>query len=245
MEENDIESYKSGYESSKFSLRKDNKKENKISLQIIGEEGKEEGNILSFNLPLSDDDDQDYGKFSLHTGDASAKNKKKDAQKKKKKEKKNNEDMYLNPPKKPVASSRRRQNTPLSQLNNGTLVTIVDNCITFDNTRIFHDPVKKSEFPTYYDMVKNPMDLNKIKAKTKRCEYTSVEEFKKDMYLLKSNSVIFNGPTHFVTNQADQILQSMESLLIVYKKEIDDLEAKIKEDQQKESKINVCVNLNL
>ena len=129
-------------------------------------------------------------------------------------------------PKRFSQSSRRRQNTPQSQFNE-IVVNLVDSCITFDNTRLFHFAVKKSEFPTYHDIVKNPIDLSTIKARAKRCEYKTLEEFRNDMKLLKENSVKFNGENSHVTNQAQSILDRMEALIESDLTHIKELEAKV------------------
>ena len=45
---------------------------------------------------------------------------------------------------------------------------IVDSCIRFDQTRLFHNPVRKKDVPNYYDVIKTPIDLNTMKSKVKR-----------------------------------------------------------------------------
>lgn len=110
---------------------------------------------------------------------------------------------------------------------NEILVNIVDMCITFDNTGMFHAPVKKRDVPTYYDEIKNPMDLSTLKSKAKRCEYTSIEQFESDLKLLKSNSAQFNGADHFITIQASNILERAELLIQTDIEVLRDLEVKV------------------
>lgn len=183
--------------------------------------------LISY-LELEDDD---YSKIVLDTGETSE-HRKRDASKKHKKPKRkpsSENPQYLNPPKKAPTSSRRRQNTPLSQFNE-VLVNIVDSCITFDNTRMFHQPVKKSDAPTYYDIIKNPMDLSTLKAKAKRCEYKSLAQFQEDMQLMKSNSEAFNGPSHFITQQAANIIERADLLITADFDQLKDLETKAQEE---------------
>ena len=111
-------------------------------------------------------------------------------------------------------------------------MNIIDSCITYDNTRLFHAPVKKSEVPTYYDVVKQPIDLGTMKAKAKRCEYKTVIDFQNDVMLMKSNSELFNGPNHHVTMQATNIHERCEMLVTADLPALQDLEQKIKEEKE-------------
>ena len=88
---------------------------------------------------------------------------------------------------------------------NELIEDIVDSCIKFDLTKIFHQSVKKKDYPDYYNIIKNPIDLTLIKNKTKRCEYTKLQQFIDDMDLLVNNSIIYNGESHEVTLQAIKI----------------------------------------
>lgn len=179
------------------------------------------------------DDDEDFNKIVFDTGDKSVTSRKKDGSKKQKKPKRkaSEENQYLNGPKRQNTCSRRRQNTPLSQFNE-ILVNIIDSCITFDNTRMFHQPVRKADFPTYYDVIKTPMDLSTLKAKAKRCEYRTVEQFDKDLKLLQSNSELFNGIHHFVTTQAASIMERADLLVQADMFQLKELEEKVKEDEE-------------
>jgi hypothetical protein len=192
------------------------------------------------SIPLANDEDSnfigtegdnDYGRILLDTGEGSQR--RKDAQRKAKKLKKpaTNEDPYLNPPKKANMSSRRRQNTPLSQFNE-ILVNIIDSCITYDNTRLFHAPVKKADVPTYYEIVTNPIDLSSIKSRAKRCEYKAVDQFQSDFKLMRDNSEAFNGPSHFVTVQAANINERCELLVQADEIQLKELEQKIVEEPE-------------
>jgi hypothetical protein len=167
----------------------------------------------------------------LNTGDTPSNRNRDDSKRNKKPRRKASSDnQYLAGPKRQNTCSRRRQNTPLSQFNE-ILINIVDDCISGDSSRMFHTPVKKSEVPNYYDIVKNPIDLSTMKSKAKRCEYKTIEDFQKDMELLKSNSVLFNGEGHFVTNFANSILERAGYLIIADEYQLKELEQKVKEDE--------------
>jgi hypothetical protein len=53
------------------------------------------------------------------------------------------------------------------------------------------DPVALN-LPTYFDIIKNPMDLSTMKAKLKKGEYMSPEDYKADMILMFENAIEFN-----------------------------------------------------
>lgn len=102
--------------------------------------------------------------------------------------------------------SRKRRDTTDRQLNE-IFEDIVDSCIKIDQTKIFHKPVKKKDYPDYYTIIEKPIDLYEIKNKTKRSEYKNREQFVGDFNLLLKNSEIYNGDTHEVTKQALKIYE--------------------------------------
>ncbi|OHT16014.1 Bromodomain containing protein [Tritrichomonas foetus] len=53
------------------------------------------------------------------------------------------------------------------------------------------DPIQDN-CPNYFDIVKNPMDLGTIKKNLRGNKYKSVSEWKRDMELVWSNSILFN-----------------------------------------------------
>jgi hypothetical protein len=100
--------------------------------------------------------------------------------------------------------SRKRRDTPEKTFNE-MIEDIIDDCIKFDVTKIFHLPVKKKDYQDYYQIIKNPIDLGTMKNKTKRYEYKTVDQFISDLDLMVHNSFIYNGENHDVTLQANKI----------------------------------------
>ena len=120
--------------------------------------------------------------------------------KKKNKQKKNpskfaatayNDDDYESYKPKMVAS-RRRQQTEETVLNE-MFSNVIDACISFDTTKIFHYPVKRKDAPNYYDVIKQPVDLTSMKNKAKRGEYQDKYQFLDDIALLRKNAEFYNG----------------------------------------------------
>ncbi|CAM9500221.1 unnamed protein product [Scytosiphon promiscuus] len=52
-------------------------------------------------------------------------------------------------------------------------------------------PVSRSIYPDYYDVISEPMDLNKLWKRCSACRYRSVEEFKRELSLVASNCHLY------------------------------------------------------
>jgi len=127
--------------------------------------------------------------------------------------------------------SRKRRDLPERSFNEA-MEDIIDNCIKFDNTKIFHNPVKKKDYKDYYELIKNPIDLSSIKNKTKRNEYKHLQQFMDDIEQMLNNSKTYNGEDHDVTLQALRIKEFALKKVEENKEKINDLENKLhlKED---------------
>lgn len=61
-------------------------------------------------------------------------------------------------------------------------------------SQVFYYPIDpiQDNCPNYFDIVKNPMDLGTIRRNLRNNKYTSVAEWKRDMELVWSNSILYN-----------------------------------------------------
>lgn len=61
-------------------------------------------------------------------------------------------------------------------------------------SQVFYYPIDpiQDNCPNYFDIVKNPMDLGTIRKNLRNNKYTSVAEWKRDMELVWSNSILFH-----------------------------------------------------
>ncbi|XXG97503.1 hypothetical protein Hte_003807 [Hypoxylon texense] len=66
------------------------------------------------------------------------------------------------------------------------------------------DPVALN-IPTYFSLVKKPMDLETMTRKNREGEYKSVKDLEKDMKLIVHNAELFNGEHHEVTHLARRL----------------------------------------
>jgi hypothetical protein len=55
------------------------------------------------------------------------------------------------------------------------------------------DPIALG-IPTYFDIVKNPMDMGTIQSKLENSRYVSPDEFEADVRLVLHNCFLFNHP---------------------------------------------------
>lgn len=68
------------------------------------------------------------------------------------------------------------------------------------------DPIALN-IPTYFDIVKRPMDLSRIRQKLDENEYTSCEEFESDVRLMFNNCFLFNPPASDVYVMSQKALE--------------------------------------
>lgn len=73
------------------------------------------------------------------------------------------------------------------------------------NGNIFHNPIKKSEAPDYYDIVKHPMDLKTIKARIKDNVLINSLQFHRDICLMFMNAMMYNRPRSDIFKMAEEV----------------------------------------
>jgi hypothetical protein len=82
------------------------------------------------------------------------------------------------------------------------------NIMTVENSFSFLKPVNKGKYKDYYDIIKNPINLEEIKAKINSKKYKSREEFCFDFELLFNNCLTYNGLNNSYTNTAQKLLNA-------------------------------------
>ncbi|KAJ9097547.1 hypothetical protein QFC19_006721 [Naganishia cerealis] len=63
---------------------------------------------------------------------------------------------------------------------------LYEEIVAYKHGPLFLNPVRESDAPGYSKVVKQPMDLKKIKSKIKKGEITSIDEFQRDLWLVFS-----------------------------------------------------------
>ncbi|KAG7580097.1 hypothetical protein FFLO_00068 [Filobasidium floriforme] len=82
---------------------------------------------------------------------------------------------------------------------------------------IFNAAVRASDAPGYYDVVKRPMDLKKIKANIKNGTIRTIDDFQRDLYLMFCNAMMYNKPTSEVHHMAEEMMEWCEGKISDYK----------------------------
>ncbi|OQR90451.1 ATPase [Thraustotheca clavata] len=85
------------------------------------------------------------------------------------------------------------------------LSMVIDYCMTQKKNAPFLYPVDPDEVPTYYTVIKRPMDLSFMREKINDGEYDTYEAFLKDIQLIVRNANEFNPrgcPTRYVAHAA-------------------------------------------
>ncbi|KAL6247887.1 transcription initiation at TATA-containing promoter protein [Rhinocladiella similis] len=90
---------------------------------------------------------------------------------------------------------------------------VISNLKKSNSSQAFRLPVdpKTLNIPTYFDIVKRPMDLGTIDSRLKQSQYTSVSALVSDFNQIIANCVAFNGLEHGITQQARKMESSFKS----------------------------------
>lgn len=80
--------------------------------------------------------------------------------------------------------------------------------------RPFLSPVNLEEFPTYLEVVDDPIDLRTIESRLREREYRSVREFKRDMALIWENCYAFAGAQSWAAVLANHIKSLFEKKML-------------------------------
>ena len=77
---------------------------------------------------------------------------------------------------------------------------------------LFYKPVDPIELglPTYFEVIKNPMDFSTIKRKLANYSYTNFNEFCQDMNLVFDNCYLFNGKETNIGNMCTNVKNQYE-----------------------------------
>lgn len=81
------------------------------------------------------------------------------------------------------------------------------------NFNIFNEPVDPvlHNLPTYWDVIKQPMDLGTIKCRLNASFYENLSDCFDDVRLVFNNAILFNGPDSFVGKAAREMLTEFEA----------------------------------
>jgi transcription initiation factor TFIID subunit 1 len=99
--------------------------------------------------------------------------------------------------------------------------------ITVENSLAFLKPVSKTKYKDYYDIIKNPIDLETINYKISNKRYKSRDEFIHDFELLYNNSLTYNGLNNSYTNTAKKLFDTCKQMCEEMKEQMKQMEEDI------------------
>ncbi|KAJ7550823.1 hypothetical protein O6H91_07G119900 [Diphasiastrum complanatum] len=104
------------------------------------------------------------------------------------------------------------------------LEAILDNLQKKDTYGVFAEPVDATEVPGYYDIIREPMDFGTIRDKLSKGTYVSLDLFKKDVLLICSNAMRFNGPKTIYFKQARSIRDAARKSMNTFARQMSGLD---------------------
>lgn len=96
------------------------------------------------------------------------------------------------PPNQRLSSTRRSRVNEDLLLDNVAIHKLLDEVSKHENAWPFLRPVSRHEVPDYHKVIKNPMDLAKIKSKLNTGQYSTNGEVMKDIQLIFANCDLYN-----------------------------------------------------
>lgn len=120
---------------------------------------------------------------------------------------------------------------PLSYV---TCDKIINYLIKHPDSWPFLCPVNKKDAPSYYKIIKKPMDLGTIRSKLNNMQYNNNDEFAADIYLVLQNCELYNPASSIEYRCGRKLMKALEKCLYTYKLQIkgveseDNLQSKIR-----------------
>ncbi|XAR64266.1 hypothetical protein NMG60_11024540 [Bertholletia excelsa] len=85
------------------------------------------------------------------------------------------------------------------------LVFILDRLQKKDTYGVFSEPVNPNELPDYHEVIEHPMDFETVRKKLNDGQYSNLDEFEADVFLISSNAMQYNAPDTIYFRQARSI----------------------------------------
>jgi len=115
----------------------------------------------------------------------------------------------------PAPTKKRRGTTSeaASRIFQSVIYLLHDQICQLRNGSIFHGPVKVSDAPDYYEIVRRPVDLKAIKTRIRDGQITNSLEYQRDIYLMFANSMMYNRPDSDLYKMAEEMMLESEQLI--------------------------------
>ena len=109
----------------------------------------------------------------------------------------------------PAKKRRGTTSEAASRIFQNVINLLHDQICQLRNGSIFHGPVKVSDAPDYYEIVRRPIDLKAIKTKIRDGQITNSLEYQRDIYLMFANSMMYNRPDSDLYKMAEEVYPNL------------------------------------
>ncbi|RDW81086.1 putative transcription regulator BDF1 [Aspergillus mulundensis] len=125
-----------------------------------------------------------------------------------------------------AGGSMHNGETPLTKPQHKFILKAIQSLKRMQDSRFYKEPVDpiKMAIPTYFDIIKEPMDLGTIERKLKDNQYSSPQRVMSDFELMVRNALVFNGSEHVVSVEGTRLKSFFEKQMLNLPKadEVDD-----------------------
>ncbi|KAJ4975708.1 hypothetical protein NE237_000814 [Protea cynaroides] len=115
------------------------------------------------------------------------------------------------------------------------LELIVDKLQKKDTYGVYAEPVDPEELPDYHDVIEHPMDFGTLRKKLANGDYSTLEQFESDVFLICTNAMQYNAPETIYFKQARSIQELAKKKFQRLRMDIDRTEKELKLDQKTKS----------
>lgn len=122
-----------------------------------------------------------------------------------------------------VPRDGRERPPPLPDCFKRRCADVLDRLSKKDHYNIFLEPVNTDEVVGYLETIKSPMDFTTMRNKLERQQYKSLGEFRKDLDLIWSNCLQFNGkePSNVFSKKAIELRKLTEKLIVTTRQNLE------------------------
>ncbi|XP_042478501.1 uncharacterized protein LOC122059644 [Macadamia integrifolia] len=124
---------------------------------------------------------------------------------------------------------------PLPLPDKKSLELILDKLQRKDTYGVYAEPVDPEELPDYHDVVKQPMDFSTVRKKLANGDYSTLEQFESDVFLICTNAMQYNAPETIYFKQARSIQELARKKFQRLRIDIARTEKELKSEQKTKS----------
>ena len=93
------------------------------------------------------------------------------------------------------------------------LMMLLNEVSNHTHGNLFHAPIKESDAPDYYTLIRHPLDLKTIKTRIKEGRITSATQLRRALMQMFANSLIYNRPGSEIHRMALEMRDAAEDML--------------------------------